>query len=176
MGEVVRVIRLPVWPCEDVPGLPPRAAGAGVQPGLPGAVSAEDLDGAAVQGDGAATRRRLGRALDHVIADGGALAYYRQLTLVEIDFLPAQPGDLSPAQSAQGDQPPQREQRVVGHKVQELGQLGGGPHRHRRALTVFLPRPTRASVQTTAWGRRGTGSSTRRAGLSTTMPSRIAAL
>jgi hypothetical protein len=57
----------------------------------------------------------------------------------EIHLGPAQPARLTPAQTAQSDEPPQREQRIADHGVQERGEVLGGPHAHPWALAGALP-------------------------------------
>jgi hypothetical protein len=79
--------------------------------------------------------RGLGRALDHVISDRRALADDRQLPPIKVNVLPPQAGNFTSAQAAQGDQPPQRVERIVGDEAQELGR----PDRHRRPTAVLTP-------------------------------------
>jgi len=53
----------------------------------------------------------------------------RQLAREQVDVLPPHAGDLPTAGAAQRDQPPQREQRIVLHSLQEPGHMRDVPHR-----------------------------------------------
>jgi hypothetical protein len=115
-------------------------------------------------------RRAAAAAFDDLAADRGALDGDRELTAVDVDAPPAQPGGFPSAQVAQRDQPPQREQRIIGHGVEDLSDLRGGPHRHRRPVAVGAPLLDPGLGPHHGGGRRVAGISTRRAGLSTTTP------
>jgi hypothetical protein len=120
-GQIVRVERRPDRVGEHVPRLDPPVPRLQPLLGLAATMGSQQPHRRGVQGDRAPARPRLGRAHRGVQAD--------------VD--PPQPGCLTSASAAQGDQPPHRIQSILSHEPQELGQQLRGPHRHREPL----PRP-----------------------------------
>jgi hypothetical protein len=63
-------------------------------------VSAQHGDGAPIQGNGATAGRRLGWALDDLVADRGPLVGDGELPVVEVDVVSAQAGGFAAVQTA----------------------------------------------------------------------------
>ncbi|WP_041799136.1 hypothetical protein [Micromonospora aurantiaca (nom. illeg.)] len=106
---------------------------------LVAAVYAQDLHAAFVEGDRPPAGGGLGLAFDDLVAGGGAVAFDGQDATVEIDVGPPQPAQLTTAQPAQPGEPPEGEQGIVVDGAEELGELVGGPDRHRRPGAGLFP-------------------------------------
>lgn len=63
----------------------------------------------------------------------------RQLPRGQVDILPTQARHLAPTRAAQGHQPPQHEQRIVAHRLQEPRQIVQIPHRDPWAHAGLTP-------------------------------------
>ena len=117
-GGVVRVDRLAVLAGEHVPGVGPQSGRA--VPACRGWSSwrRRCARRTATVCLSRATARRpaavLGSPSTTGVAGGGALAFDGQHAAVEVDGGPPQAAEFAAAQAAQGGEPPEREQRVLG--------------------------------------------------------------
>jgi hypothetical protein len=134
----------------------------------------EQADGDLVQGDRAAAAGRLGWPEQILAVDHDQLLVHGQCGGVEVDVGPPQRRDLAAAKAGQGDQPPQREQRVAFDGTEEGGEVLAGPHRHAGRAPVSRHAVSRVVVHTTGRTRLGLGSRTFVAGLVSIRPCRTA--
>jgi hypothetical protein len=112
----------------------------------------------------------------HLAVDDQQLPLYVQLPELLVHVAGAQRDHLAAAQTAQRDQPPQREQRIILDRLQERRHVLDLPHRDPGRAPVARHNATRSRVQATACARPPRGSRSRHAAFVETRPCRRASL